>query len=129
MPSQSRRRRVSRHRRSCDFMCVLFLYLVAFIPWPGSGNIVASVSCVAWVHFTVRATSEAILDHGAPGAQGMGPPGAVTPFPHVSTVPGSVGLSGGAAAGTSRIGPRCTGRGDGTVLGIGAGSDLLVAFL
>lgn len=59
----------------------------------------------------------------------MGPPGAVTPFPHVCTVPGPVGLSGGAAAGTSRIGHRHAGRGDGMVLGAGAGSDLLVAFL
>ncbi|EOB05656.1 hypothetical protein Anapl_02079 [Anas platyrhynchos] len=48
-------------------MCVLFLCLVAFIPWPGSGNIVASASCVALVHLTVRATLEAILDHGVPG--------------------------------------------------------------
>lgn len=60
-------------------MCVLFLCLVAFIPWPGSGNIVALASCVALVHLTVRATLEAILDHGVPGPHEDGSAGEPCP--------------------------------------------------
>lgn len=62
-------------------MCVVFLYLVAFVPWPDSSNIVASVSCVALVHFTVRATLEAILEHGAPGPHGDRPTVSRDPLP------------------------------------------------
>lgn len=71
-------------------MCVVFLCLVAFVPWPGSSNIVASVSCVALVHFTVRATLEAILEHGAPGLHGDRPAVSRDPLPSVCP-PGSWG--------------------------------------
>lgn len=44
-----------------------------------SANVVASASCVALVHLTIRATLEAILDHGVPGPHEDGPPG--EPYP------------------------------------------------
>lgn len=86
-------------------MCVVFLYLVAFVPWPGSSNIVASVSCVALVHFTVRATLEAILEHGAPGPHGDRPTVSRDPLPPMCPrPPGFVGLRlPGAAPATASV--------------------------
>lgn len=102
-------------------MCVVFLCLVAFVPWPCSSNIVASVSCVALVRFTVRATLEAILEHGAAGPRGDRP--ALSRDPSPVCPPGPAGLGP----------PRCPwaplspGPGHGAALGTDVGLDLLVA--
>lgn len=112
-------------------MCVVFLCLVAFVPWPGSSNIVALVSCVALEHFTVRATLEAILEHGAPGPHGDRPTVSRDPLSPPCPRPPSFR---GAQAGRSHSGHRLGGlgcccharRGDGTTLGTDVGVDLPV---
>lgn len=118
MPSPTRQRRVSCHGRS---PCVVFPYLVAFVPWPGSSNIVASVSCVALVHFTIRATLEAILEHGAPGPHGDRPTVSRDPLPpcvRVPPVPWGSGCRSRSGPRPAGLGCRChAGRGDGTTLG------------
>lgn len=88
------------------------LYLVAFVPWLGSSNIVALVSCVALVHFTVRATLEAILEPGAPGPHGDRPTVSRDLLPSCPCPPRPWGSA--------------AGRGDGTMLGTDVGVDLPV---
>lgn len=91
----------------------------------------ASVSCVALVHFTVRATLEAILEHGAPGPHGDRPTVSRDPLPPMCPRPPWFR---GAQAARSRtghrlggLGCRChAGRGDGTTLGTDVGVDLPV---